>query len=241
MGVQSLSHWTTREVSCLSFSLSRSNSLTFTKSRPLALQLSISTSAISLEDLMSVYMIFLYTDINIYSKVQFSHSVLSYSLQPHVLQHSRLPRPSPTPQFSSVQSLSRVRLFATPWIAACQASLSIINSQSLFFHLFSCSKLGVYWPLRQTTVRFIKPEISVHPFHNFFIPIYCLSSWVAGKRFFWKNSIQGLLWWTRICFATEKTWVRSLVWEDPTCCGATKPTHHNHWALNSTAHEPQLQ
>ena len=33
-------------------------------------------------------------------------------------------------QFSSVQSLSRVRLFATPWISACQASLSITNSQS---------------------------------------------------------------------------------------------------------------
>ena len=33
-------------------------------------------------------------------------------------------------QFSSVQSLSRVRLFATPWIAARQASLSISNSQS---------------------------------------------------------------------------------------------------------------
>jgi len=32
--------------------------------------------------------------------------------------------------FSSVQSLSRVRLFATPWIAACQASLSITNSWS---------------------------------------------------------------------------------------------------------------
>ena len=30
----------------------------------------------------------------------------------------------------SVQSLSRVRLFATPWIAACQASLSITNSWS---------------------------------------------------------------------------------------------------------------
>ena len=30
----------------------------------------------------------------------------------------------------SVQSLSRVRLFATPWIAPCQASLSITNSQS---------------------------------------------------------------------------------------------------------------
>ena len=34
-------------------------------------------------------------------------------------------------QFSSVQLLSRVRLFATPWIAARQASLSITNSQSL--------------------------------------------------------------------------------------------------------------
>ena len=34
-------------------------------------------------------------------------------------------------QFSSVQSLSRVRLFATPWITARQASLSITNSQSL--------------------------------------------------------------------------------------------------------------
>ena len=31
----------------------------------------------------------------------------------------------------SVQSLSRVRLFATPWTATCQASLSITNSQSL--------------------------------------------------------------------------------------------------------------
>ena len=31
-------------------------------------------------------------------------------------------------QFSSVQSLSRVWLFATPWITVCQASLSITNS-----------------------------------------------------------------------------------------------------------------
>ena len=31
---------------------------------------------------------------------------------------------------SSVQSLSRVRLFVTPWIAACQAFLSITNSRS---------------------------------------------------------------------------------------------------------------
>ena len=35
------------------------------------------------------------------------------------------------PQFSSVQLLSHVRLFATPWTAVRQASRSITNSQSL--------------------------------------------------------------------------------------------------------------
>ena len=54
--------------------------------------------------------------------------------------------------FSSVQSLSRVALFATPWTAACQASLSITNSRSLpkimsiesvmpFNHLILCRPL----------------------------------------------------------------------------------------------------
>ena len=38
-------------------------------------------------------------------------------------------------QFSSVQSLSCVQLFATPWTAARQASLSITNSQSLPKHM----------------------------------------------------------------------------------------------------------
>ena len=44
---------------------------------------------------------------------------------------------------SSVQSLSHVRLFATPWTAACQASLSIINSRSLLKHLISV--LTIWW------------------------------------------------------------------------------------------------
>ena len=39
--------------------------------------------------------------------------------------------PPRSPQFSSVQSLSRVQLFATPWTAARQASLFITNSRSL--------------------------------------------------------------------------------------------------------------
>ena len=42
-----------------------------------------------------------------------------------------LTMPKPLTVFSSVQLLSHVRLFATPWTAAHQASLSITNSQSL--------------------------------------------------------------------------------------------------------------
>ena len=57
------------------------------------------------------------------------------------------------PSFSSVQSLNHVQLFATPWTAAHQASLSITNSQSLlklmsiesvmpFNHLILCRPLS---------------------------------------------------------------------------------------------------
>ena len=36
--------------------------------------------------------------------------------------------------------------------------------------------------------------------------------------------------WLRIRLPMQGTQVQSLVWEDPTCRGATKPMHHNHWA-----------
>ena len=38
----------------------------------------------------------------------------------------------------SVQLLSCVRLFATPWTAACQVSLSIIKSRSLLKLMSMC-------------------------------------------------------------------------------------------------------
>ena len=55
-------------------------------------------------------------------------NLLSYHLclQKHYYTGNQCPSVS----ISSVQSFSRVRLFATPWIAACQASLSITNSRS---------------------------------------------------------------------------------------------------------------
>ena len=56
------------------------------------------------------------------------------------------------PQFTSVQSLSRVWLFATPWIAAHQASLSITNFQNLLRFMsiesvMSSNHLILCWPL----------------------------------------------------------------------------------------------
>ena len=36
--------------------------------------------------------------------------------------------------------------------------------------------------------------------------------------------------WLGIHLPMQGTWVRALVWEDPTCCGETKPVHHNYWS-----------
>ena len=68
-------------------------------------------------------------------------------------------------QFNSVQSLSRVWLFATPWIAACQASLSITNS---WVHSNSCP-----------SSRWCHPTISssVAPFSS------CPQSFLASGSF----------------------------------------------------------
>ena len=68
-------------------------------------------------------------------------------------------------QFSSVQSLSHVWLFATPWIAARQASLSITNSRSSLkltsielvlpsSHLILCRPLLLLPPLPPTIRMF---------------------------------------------------------------------------------------
>ena len=34
--------------------------------------------------------------------------------------------------------------------------------------------------------------------------------------------------WLRVCLPMQGTWVRALVWEDPTCRGAAGPVSHNY-------------
>ena len=71
-----------------------------------------------------------------------------------------------------VQSLSPVRLFATPWTRACQASLSITNSQSLLRlmsiksvmpsnHLILCHSL-VLLPSIFPSIRVFSNESALH-------------------------------------------------------------------------------
>ena len=72
--------------------------------------------------------------------------------------------------FSSVQSLSRVQLFATSWNAACKASLSITSSQGL---------------LKLISIELVMPSnylILCHPF-------LLLSSGFTSKRLFSNESI----------------------------------------------------
>ena len=74
--------------------------------------------------------------------------------------------------FSSVQSLSHVQFFATPWTAACQASLSITNSQSLLKltsiesvissnHLITCCPL-LFLPSIFPSIRVFSNESAIH-------------------------------------------------------------------------------
>ena len=74
--------------------------------------------------------------------------------------------------FSSVQSLSHLRLFATPWIAAHQASLSITNSQSSLrltsiesvmpsSHLILCRPLLLLPPI-SPSIRVFSNESTLH-------------------------------------------------------------------------------
>ena len=72
---------------------------------------------------------------------------------------------SKTIQFTSVQSLSHVRLFATPLTAACQASLSITTSQS---------------PPKPMSIELVMPSnhlILCHPFSS------CPQSFPASGSF----------------------------------------------------------
>ena len=78
-------------------------------------------------------------------------------------------------QFSSVNSLSHVWLFAIPWTAAYQASLSIIKSQSL---------------LKLMSIELVMPFIHLILCH----PLLLLPSIFSGIRVFTNESVLCIRW-----------------------------------------------
>ena len=81
--------------------------------------------------------------------------------------------------FSSVQLLSRVLLFATPWTAAYQASLSITNSRNL---------------LKLMSIKSVMPSSHLILCH----PLLLLSSIFPSIRVFSNESV--------VCFSWPKYW-----------------------------------
>ena len=77
--------------------------------------------------------------------------------------------------YQSVQSLSLVQLFTTPWASACQASLSTINSQSL---------------LKLMSITSVMPSNHLIPCHPFLFP----SSIFPSIRVFSDESVLHMRW-----------------------------------------------
>ena len=96
-----------------------------------------------------------------------------------------------------VQSLSRVRLFVTPWTAAHQAYVSFTISPSLL-KLMSLS-------------QWCHPTISssVTPFSS------CPQSFPASGFFQWVSFLPTVLQWQRMHLPKQEMQVWSLDWEDP--------------------------
>ena len=73
----------------------------------------------------------------------------------------------------------------------------------------------------------ISREVWLHRAHNKSTACRFIS-----KPYQWASLVAQ---WLRICLPMQGTRVRALVWEDPTCRGATRPMSHNYWPCASGA------
>ena len=99
-----------------------------------------------------------------------------------------------TSRISSVQSLSRVRLFATPWTAARQASLSITSSRSL---------------LKLMSIESVMPSNHLILCHPLLLPSSIFPSiWVFSMSQFF--TLKGCRWTIRCgILGLRRRWIQS--------------------------------
>ena len=80
-------------------------------------------------------------------------------------------------------------------------------------------------PLWRTVCRFLK-KLKLELPYDPAIPllgIYPEKTIIQKES--WASLVAQLL---RICLLMQRTRVQALIWEDPTCCGATGPVSHNY-------------
>ena len=61
--------------------------------------------------------------------------------------------------------------------------------------------------------------------------LYACNLNIEAQKIGFRNAMQGtslVVQWLRIRLPMQGTWVQALVWENPTCRGATELVHHNY-------------
>ena len=118
--------------------------------------------------------------------------------------------------FSSVQSLSRVRLFATPWTTARQASLSITNSQS---------------PPKPMSIKSVMPSNHLILCH----PLLLLPSIFPSIRVFSNESALRIRWPSLGQFTSVRSWaflISQHSGNKTVMKWLTRGSSHNFWPQN---------
>ena len=101
-----------------------------------------------------------------------------------------------------------------------------------FIATFLLSSLSSCVLLRKLSnaIRFRDPHWGTFPFYFLLPSIKSCQSWASL-----------VAQWLTLCLLMQGTRVRALVWEDPTCRGATRPVSQNYWACASGACAPQQE
>ena len=93
-----------------------------------------------------------------------------------------------------------------------------LGSKSHYFH--------IQWPKPNTVISkndYWKRDVC----NNVHVPVGHLFIYLQKKKKESRTSL--VVHWLRIHLPMQRTGVWSLVWEDSTSQGATKPVHHNYW------------